>query len=434
MTSRQSGWRWWICSLLLLATMVNYMDRLTLNLLAKHINYELGLTPSGYATLESGFALAFAFGAIGFGFLVDRFSVFWVYPLAVLAWSAAGFLSGYAQTFEQLLACRIFLGAAESANWPCALLTTQRVLSRQERTMGNSILQSGTAVGSVLLPIVLQFLFREGEPGAWRAPFMVVGAAGALWVLLWWGTLRKSDLDAPSAEDSGYRLELPTISTALYVRRFAALVILVITTNMAWHCLRAWGPLFLQDRHDFSQDAVNKFFMGYYAFSDVGAIAAGALTLWLASRYLPVHTSRVLVYLGFALVTALAAAVPFLSGTALIAVFLLVGFGSLGVFPNYYSFTQDLTQRHQGKLTGTLSCACWVALAGWQQIIGWIVKATDSYTVPFVIAGLAPLVGFLAILVLWGPAGDAKPAVAPQPSTPEGGFTPVVPGITPSGR
>ena len=134
--------------MLLLATMLLYMDRLTLNLLAGAINSELGLSKRDYASVEAGFALAFAGGAIVFGFLVDRWNVFWVYPLAVLAWSAAGFFTGFAQEFTALLICRVFLGAAEAANWPCALRTTQRILPPNERSMGNSILQSGAAVGA----------------------------------------------------------------------------------------------------------------------------------------------------------------------------------------------------------------------------------------------------------------------------------------------
>src|SRR4051794_30605985 len=88
--SRGQAWRWWVCLLLLMATMVNYMDRLTLNLLAVPIEKELGLTDNQYADLEMAFGLAFALGAVVFGFTVDRFNVFWVYPLAVLAWSASG--------------------------------------------------------------------------------------------------------------------------------------------------------------------------------------------------------------------------------------------------------------------------------------------------------------------------------------------------------
>src|SRR5437763_1278676 len=157
---RVSWWRWWVCGLLLLATMVNYMDRQTFNLLAKPINDELGITKQGYGSIEGAFSLAFGVGAIVFGFLVDRFNPFWVYPIAVILWSTAGVLSGFAYNFESMLACRVLLGFAEAANWPCALRTTQRLLSRQERTMGNSILQSGTAVGSILLPLILM-LFRD---------------------------------------------------------------------------------------------------------------------------------------------------------------------------------------------------------------------------------------------------------------------------------
>src|SRR5947209_4386605 len=96
---RGRSWRWWVCCLLLLATMINYMDRLTLNLLASHINADLGLDKNDYASIEAGFALAFASGAIFFGFLVDRWNVFWIYPLAVIAWSAAGFATGLVNSF-----------------------------------------------------------------------------------------------------------------------------------------------------------------------------------------------------------------------------------------------------------------------------------------------------------------------------------------------
>ena len=88
------GWKWWICGLLLLATMLNYMDRLTLNLTSKQIMGEFGLDESDYAQLESAFAFAFALGAIFFGWLADRWSVRWLYPAAVLAWSFAGLSTG----------------------------------------------------------------------------------------------------------------------------------------------------------------------------------------------------------------------------------------------------------------------------------------------------------------------------------------------------
>jgi ACS family hexuronate transporter-like MFS transporter len=405
-----------------MATMINYMDRLTLNLLAKYILQDLHLDKNDYASIEAGFALAFALGAVVCGFLVDRWNVFWVYPVAVLAWSAAGFLTGFAAGFTTLLLCRVLLGAAEAANWPCALRTTQRILPPGDRSMGNSILQSGAAVGAILIPMVMFLLFDEARIQTWRLPFFVVGAGGTMWVIAWWSSLRPADLSlAPTL--AAARTAREVLPRGLAVRRFAALVALVVTINMTWHFLRAWGPLFLQEMHRFDARDTFRFSIAYYVCTDVGALTAGFITLKLARGGMPVHASRRLVFLACALLTTLCLLVPYLpGGLVLVGSMLAIGFGSLGVFPNYYSFSQDLTTRHQGKLTGVLGCCCWVAMAVWQKAIGWMVHGTGSYTVPFLIAGLAPLVGFTALVLLWGkadePAAVREVAVpAPQAET-----------------
>src|SRR6266481_9782782 len=90
---RSGAWKWWVCGLLLLATMLNYMDRLTLNQMAKRIKDGLLLSNEQYGELEGAFGIAFALGALGFGWAVDRWSVRWVYALALLAWSGAGFVT-----------------------------------------------------------------------------------------------------------------------------------------------------------------------------------------------------------------------------------------------------------------------------------------------------------------------------------------------------
>ncbi|MFO0842589.1 MAG: MFS transporter [Gemmataceae bacterium] len=415
--SRSPSWRWWVCGLLLMATMINYMDRLTLNLLAKYILEDLGLDKGDYATIESGFALAFALGAVVCGFAVDRWNVYWVYPLAVLAWSAAGFLSGFATGFAMLLTCRVMLGVAEAANWPCALRTTQRILPPGERSMGNSILQSGAAVGAILIPLVMFLLFDERNIQTWRMPFFVVGAAGSMWVVFWWATLRPADLSlqpdpAPLTSASGKPV-VRALPPGLAVRRFVVLVVLVVTINMTWHFLRAWGPLFLQEKHNFNSRQTFQFSLAYYVFTDAGALAAGFATLRLARGGMAVHSSRTLIFLACAALTTLCILVPYLpTGVLLVGALLVIGFGALGVFPNYYSFSQDLTTRHQGKLTGTLGCFCWIAMAVWQKGIGWLVQETGSYTVPFVISGLAPLLGLVALVTLWGRVEE--PVVAPE--------------------
>ena len=64
---RGPAWKWWVCGLLLLATLLNYMDRLTLNQMAKRIKDDLLLSNQQYGELEGAFGIAFALGALGFG-------------------------------------------------------------------------------------------------------------------------------------------------------------------------------------------------------------------------------------------------------------------------------------------------------------------------------------------------------------------------------
>src|SRR5262245_928420 len=94
--ARSSAWKWWVCGLLLLATMINYMDRLTLNQLSKQIIDHFGKSALEYGWLESAFGSAFAIGAIIFGWMADRWNPRGIYALAVLAWSLAGFATGLA--------------------------------------------------------------------------------------------------------------------------------------------------------------------------------------------------------------------------------------------------------------------------------------------------------------------------------------------------
>src|SRR5260370_186351 len=114
--ARYHFWKWWVCGLLLLATMLNCMDRLTFNLLGVRMMTELNFDVVGYGRIESRFAIGFALGCIVLGFAVDWFGAFWVYPLSVLAWSAAGFFTGYSWDFWSLMACRFLLVLAEEGN------------------------------------------------------------------------------------------------------------------------------------------------------------------------------------------------------------------------------------------------------------------------------------------------------------------------------
>jgi MFS transporter, ACS family, hexuronate transporter len=518
---RSHAWKWWVCGLLLLATMLNYMDRLTLNLTAVRLLQEFRLDERDYGQLESAFAFAFALGAIVIGWMADRWSVRWIYPAAVFAWSLAGLATGLAGGFVGLLLCRFLLGLSEAGNWPCALRTTQHILPPAQRTLGNSILQSGAALGAILTPLVVLALVNRADanpspewvagtvatalgqgltgvtpgvaavpwlltrqpPGSWRGPFVVIGLFGLTWVALWFLSVRRGELvtargrrspslvsvlgwlvlllglDTAVRAATSNRASLPAglqplfagpwlplgvkvavcllgiagvswwllrvtadepaLPRRLFLRRFLALIVMVVAINVAWHYFRAWLPLFLQKQHNYTETATGWFILAYYVATDLGSLSAGFTTLGLTRWGTAVHRSRVLVFVVCALGTTLSVAAAFLpTGPLLLGVLLLIGFYALGLFPNYYSFSQELTVRHQGKLTGSLGCICWLAMYLLHELAGESIKQTGSFSQGVALAGLAPLVGVAALLLLWGKTPRQEPAAGAADKTP----------------
>ncbi len=413
--SPSSAWKWWVCGLLLLATMINYMDRLTINQTAKFIKDEIGINNEQYGEIEYAFGLAFALGSLAIGWTVDRWNVRWIYPAALLGWSIAGFLTGFAQGFVPLLACRFVLGLFEAGNWPCALRTTQRILRPDQRTLGNGILQSGAAIGAVFTPLIVQALVSG--VGTWPYPFRVIGALGAGWVLLWLATVRSEDLALPPAEsDSGTstagpyeRLRGPAIVRIYADRRFLACLVMAVTINLPWHFFRVWLPLFLQEDRGFTASQMNYFTAGYYLATDAGSLTIGFATLFLARRGMTVHGSRRVMFFCCMILTLFSLAVPWLANRlAVCGLLLVIGFGALGLFPIYYAFTQELTVRHQGKVNGMLGCLTWYATASMHPLVGKWLDRTQDYASVVAMAGLVPMIGFLALLVLWKEPTVAK--------------------------
>src|SRR5207245_6708378 len=113
----------------------------------------------------------------------------WLYPALLFAWSLMGFLSARTTDFKGLVACRTLLGLFEAGHWPCALKTTHLLLSPQDRTMGNSVLQSGASIGAILTPLVMRAMLTDAL-GSWRLPFHVVGEVGILWVVAGLASIR----------------------------------------------------------------------------------------------------------------------------------------------------------------------------------------------------------------------------------------------------
>ncbi len=431
-TERSTTWRYSVCGLLLCATMLNYMDRQTLAQLAKTICDEYGLSNERYGWLDTGFSLAFASGALFFGFVVDRVGPRWLYPSVLIGWSSAGLATAYAETIgawfvpesplsEQayfgFMLCRIVLGFFEAGHWPCALVTTQIIMSRGDRPFGNSILQSGAAIGAIITPIIVISMVSD-VPGGWRPPFVAIGCIGIFWIVPWLLMVNSRDLDRRVTGQE--MLTGPAVQAELpwrdLLRMFAVLVVVVMCINITWQYFRVWLPKYLEETHLYTRNQVGWFTSAYYISTDIGCIGIGVLVKWMSGSGWDVHRARLLTFTACAGLTLLAVAVAFMpTGPWLLVLLLFVGMGALGFYPNYYSFTQELSRTHQGKISGALGTIAWIGSAIMQALVGRNIDETRSYATGIILAGLAPV---LACAALWAFFQRRALPGLPVPETP----------------
>ncbi|MCI0700058.1 MAG: MFS transporter [Planctomycetia bacterium] len=431
--NHQSHWRWWICGALLLATLLNYMDRQALSEIATEMKERYHLDDARYGNVERGFSYAFATGSILFGFLADRFGPRRLYPIVLIGWSLAGVATTFAAspeavrwledpgdepgtgTFRWLLICRTVLGLFEAGHWPCALITARQVLTAADRPFGNSLLQSGASLGAVLTPLYVLLVRSLG--GSWQVVFWTIGIAGLLWVPMWFALVRKGDLDDkpavpsdPELDEAGVPHGPPEphepIDVWGFVRRVFVLAVIVTCLGLSWQFIRAWLPKYLKEFHKYTPAASAWAVACYYIAADLGCILAGFLVRLLAGSRRSVHTSRVIVFALWCGLTALAAVVPLIGNSfwVLVPVLMLVGAGILGLHPIYYALAQELPHKHMGLLSGLLAALTWVTVGTLQGMIGAHIKETGSYAPGFILAGLAPLVGLVVLVLVWKPA------------------------------
>jgi len=377
--AHSSRWKWWVCALLLGASTINYMDRQTLANASVRITREFQLNQEQYGNLELAFGWAFAAGSLVFGGLADRLPLRWLYPAVLTLWSIVGFSTGLVHNYSGLLVCRGLLGLFEAGHWPCAIKTTQRLLEPKDRTMGNSVLQSGTSIGAIITPLLMNWLMTN-EAGSWRFSFQAIGVGGVVWIFLWLMLVRANDLpaakairtsvdspaddvsrrqppaDVPQGTDLDSRMlaaRSHSFWSIVFSRRVLAVLAIISLINTAWQLLRAWLPKFLiEGRGYLESDALN-FNALFYVATDIGCLGAGAATLWLHRRSVSVHNARMLVFTFCALLTALTVLVGFLpKGWLLLGVLLLVGAGALGLFPCYHALTQEISPIHKARSRG----------------------------------------------------------------------------------
>ena len=409
--------RWWIGGLLFASTVINYVDRQTLSLLAPYLKLDYHWSNTDYANLVIAFRVAYSIGQTGFGRLMDRIGARRGLTLTVAWYSLVSILTSLARGFYSFASFRFLLGAGESANWPAATKVVAEWFPKRERGLATALFDSGSSLGGAIAPfLVLGIYFRWG----WRPAFMVPGALGFIWLLGWrylyhppethprLGSAERQLLLADKQENGLQEgapvrrrwrdlLKLPQTWGTIIAKSF---------TDPVWFFVTDWFPIFLVAKGIELRSGLIAVWVPFIA-ADLGNFFSGAMSGYLIKRGWSVGAARkALIVFGGAGVTIL---VPTIFTTNL---YMLASLFGLATF-SYACFT-TMANVLPSDLYHDDAVASVSGLSGTGAGIGTIIAfkligyfsdarkgaATHSFDPIVIVAGLVPFLGMILVLLL----------------------------------
>jgi MFS transporter, ACS family, hexuronate transporter len=400
--------RWVICAILFFGISKNYMDRSVLGVLKATLQHDLGWNEIDYGHLVFAFQSAYAVGMLVVGRFIDRVGTRIGYGLAMVFWSLASMGHALCGSLLSFGFARAALGLGESGAFPASMKTVTEWFPQKERALATGIFNAGTNVGAIMTPLIVPWITIHL---GWRWAFLITGAIGFLWVLLWMAVYRKPEEHPQcSVGELGYIRsdgEKPTVrvpwTRLLAYRQTWAFLIAKFLTDPIWWFYLFWVPGFFQQRHGLNLTQIGLPIVVVYLISDAGSIAGGWLSSQLIKRGFSVNGGRKL-----AMLICAVCVVPIVYAyrtESLWGTVLLVGLAAAahqGFSANLFTTPSDMFPGQAvASVVGIGGMAGAVGGMLIANIVGHVLQATGSYLVPFFIAGTAYLIalGVLHLIV-----------------------------------
>lgn len=399
--------RWGMLALLFTVTVVNFVDRQSLSIVAPVLRETLGLSNTDYGIIVSCFMFGMMAGEFPMGWLMDRRGVRLGLSLAVSWWSLANAMHAFGRSMLHFSLLRFFLGTGECGNYSGGLKLVSQWFPVRERALAVGIFNGGSMIGSIIAPPLLVWLMLSY---GWRAAFLLPSLLGFLWVIAWRLFYHSPDRHPllSSAERNYIREGAesaeapPPGNLTLLARREAwALMLCRFLVGPVVQFYIYWLAEYLYRQRGFSLKAIGMFAWVPFLFGDIGSIAGGWVSGRLIRRGFSVAAARA-VSMGFgaALCLLSIAAARAATAPAAMAFICLVLAGHTFLSANMFAAISDLFPNNAvGRVTALTGVAGGLSGMLFPLLTGFLVDRF-SYLPVFSLAAVMPAAGVAALFLL----------------------------------
>lgn len=378
---------------MMLVSLISYIDRNTLALLAPTILRETGLSGEQYGYIISAFSIAYMAGNPVWGILLDRVGLRRGMTAAVSFWTVASAAHAFAGGFFSFAAARALLGFGEGATFPGGLRTAVQTLPETSRSRGIAVSYSGGSLGAIVTPIIVTPL---AAMFGWRAAFAFTGVIGLLWVAIWLLVSRgipPRGIAAASSHGVAPRISDPKLWAFMSAYALGALPLAFVIYSAA---------LYLSKVRGMSQTGLGTLLWIPPLGWEIGYFFWG----WISDRfrrrghvsYNSIFALLMLLSLPLAF-TAQAGPTALLMFELFFAMFIAAGFVIFGI-----AYAGDVfSPAHSGLIAG-LGAGSWSAVVALVMPLFGRLFDQQRYDAAFVIAAVFPVSGY----VLWKLLSDRR--------------------------
>jgi ACS family hexuronate transporter-like MFS transporter len=301
--TKVKGLRWYIITLIGIATVINYIDRSAINIMWPYIYKDFGIADAeskqSLAYITTFFMIAYAIGQTVTGKLMDAIGTRLGFVVSIVGWSVSIALHAVAKAMASFTVFRFFLGLFEAGNWPGATKSNAEWFPVKERAIAQGIFGAGASLGGVVAaPFIAGLYVAFG----WQATFAGIAVLGIIWIIPWLIINKATPDKHPwiTKEEQTYILSDQTkaINTTteitdapaykwkelLRFKRTWSIILSRFFIDPVWWLFVTWLPTFLKEQFQFDIKQVGAFAWVPYLFAALGGLLGGFYSSWLIRK------------------------------------------------------------------------------------------------------------------------------------------------------